>query len=182
MRWAIIGLGNPMRQDDGFGRLLAQSLHQLHPDWPIWEASGETTQLLTLISALDAVVLLDATVGSGPPGTVLRHDATHQPVGLRRGQSSSHGMGLVEAIELARALEQLPSRVILFTAEALAFAHGEPPSPPVQNAIQDAHLLVEHEISCWLAPTTQAPPDERPCARTHWHDNSETAVEGSRHA
>ena len=57
---------------------------------------------------------------------------------LDPGPAGTHGFGLAGAIELARVLDRLPTRVALVGVEAIAFEHGTPVSDPVRSAIAAA--------------------------------------------
>lgn len=143
MRWAILGIGNPLRQDDGVGRVLVQRLRERHPAWPLLEASGETAQLLDLFQNLETVLILDAAVGTGIPGTVQLHDVKLSPLKAGKAPTSSHGMGLAEAIELARVLTMLPSNAWVLTIEAQAFEHGEELTDAVASSLADAISTID---------------------------------------
>jgi hydrogenase maturation protease len=63
--------------------------------------------------------------------------------------SSSHGLGLVDAIRLGRCLDELPSRLIVIGIVGADFAHGRRLSPPVAAVVEPAarlvRLIVERE-------------------------------------
>jgi hydrogenase maturation protease len=58
---------------------------------------------------------------------------------------STHGFGLGEAIELARALGSLPPHCVVYAIEGATFEAGAPLSPPVAAAVGDVarRLLAE---------------------------------------
>ena len=47
---------------------------------------------------------------------------------------STHGFGLAEAIEMARAMGSLPATCIVYAVEGAGFETGEPMSEPVADA------------------------------------------------
>src|SRR5689334_3921419 len=62
-RTLVVGIGNPLRQDDGVGRRIAEALaglssHQL------------TVELAEPLSRVDRAVFIDAADTGDPPGTV----------------------------------------------------------------------------------------------------------------
>ncbi len=58
-------------------------------------------------------------------GAVFRFEAHLEPLPEKfRSPASSHGWGLAEAIELARALNQLPPRLIVYGIEGKSFDLG----------------------------------------------------------
>jgi hydrogenase maturation protease len=59
---------------------------------------------------------------------------------------STHGFGLAEAIELARALDQLPPRCVVYAVEAGSVVVGAPLSPPVAAAVPAVAARIREEI------------------------------------
>ena len=59
---------------------------------------------------------------------------------------STHGFGLHEAIELARALGQLPSHCVVYAIEGASFETGAPQSPLVAGAVVEVASRLSAEI------------------------------------
>ena len=140
----IIGLGNPDRGDDAAGRAVAARLKARLPrDMRVTESGGEATALLARFCEADEVILIDAAMSGAAPGTVERFEAHQTPLPAARFGMSTHGFGLAEAIELARALGQLPRRCVVYAIEGRSFAIGDPLSPEVEAAVEAvvAHIL-----------------------------------------
>ncbi len=90
-----------------------------------YEHEGEALALLDVWEGAEAVVLVDAIRSGAAPGTIHRVDATATAIPERlRGSSSTHAVGVGEAIELARALGRLPKTVLLFGVEGQRFEAG----------------------------------------------------------
>ena len=147
MKTLIIGIGNEYRGDDGVGRQVARRLASLDPpNVEIQESSGESFSLMELWSNAPEVILIDAVQSGAEPGTVQRFDAgtTPLPTGFVQ-QCSTHALSLPEAIEMARSLEQLPPKVILYGIEGLRFEHGNILTPTVARAAEETvgHILQE---------------------------------------
>lgn len=137
-RRLVIGVGNPERGDDAAGRAVARLLPGTLPaDVEIAEGDGEATSLLAQIEACGTAVLVDASASGAPAGTVRRFDVAAAPLPQDAGSLSSHGLGLATAIELARALGQLPPRCVVYAIEGASFTDGEPLSPAVAAAVDD---------------------------------------------
>jgi hydrogenase maturation protease len=77
---------------------------------------------------------------------VQRFDAAAAPLPQGAFNLSTHGFGLSEAIELARALDQLPARCVVYAVEAGAVVAGEPLSPAVAAAVQEVAGRIRAEI------------------------------------
>lgn len=149
----VIGVGNSLRGDDATGLEIARRLRARVEGTGIavHEHEGETLALLDIWDGADAVVLVDATRTGAAPGTIHRVDATSAPIPVPlRGSSSTHAVGVGEAIELARALHRLPAHVILFGAEGRSFAAGIGLSAEVEaitGRLLDAVLSEAHELA-----------------------------------
>lgn len=128
----VIGIGNRDRGDDALGPLVVDALRDRLPATvSAVEHSGEVAGLLDLISGAGAVYLVDAAVMGLEPGSFREFDASTSPLPALGGAFSSHALGLSEAIELARALDALPSVCRVFAVEATSFEAGEGLSQPV---------------------------------------------------
>ncbi len=131
----VIGVGNALRHDDAAGLEIVRRLRARAQaaEIAVYEQEGETLALIDVWEGADAVVLVDAVRCGGPPGTIHRFDATAAPIPARlRGSSSTHAVGVGEAIELARALHRLPERVVLFGVEGRRFDAGSGLSKEVE--------------------------------------------------
>jgi hydrogenase maturation protease len=133
-RRLVIGVGNRDRGDDGAGRLVADLLRERFLEGvEVLESDGEPARLLEHLEKARALYLIDASVSQAPAGTVRRFDcATPLPPGAL--QVSTHGLGAGEAIELARALGQLPPCCVVYVIEAGDVRAGGEVSPAVRKA------------------------------------------------
>ena len=143
----MIGVGNPARGDDAAGRLVARRLRSaLAADIEIAETDGEPSALLTLLDGAERAILADACASGATPGTVQRFDVSDTPLPKATFSLSTHGLGLAEAIELARALGQLPAQTIVYAIEASAFEIGAPVSPAIAAAVRAAGEQIRAEV------------------------------------
>jgi hydrogenase maturation protease len=143
----VIGIGNPDRGDDGAGRIVAQRLRGvLSETVGVGEQDGEATTLLAAIDGADVAVLIDACVSGGTAGTIHRFDVATAPLPQTAFSLSTHGLGLGEAVELARALGQLPRCCIVYAIEAGTAEAGVALSPAVANAVDQVVERVRAEI------------------------------------
>jgi hydrogenase maturation protease len=137
-RVLVAGVGNVLRRDDGAGIEVVRRLRaagaptgvELHAE------EGEPVGLLDRFAGRDAVVLVDTMRSGAPAGTVRRVDATEEalPIALT-GSTSTHAIGLGQAVELARTLGRLPARVVVYAVEGARFDAGGELSDPVAAAV-----------------------------------------------
>lgn len=107
-RSVIIGLGQDAAGDDGAGLAVIRHLRMMDlPDGVEMIEQGDPSALIDyLVGGAGRVIVVDAASGAGPSGRVLEID----PSGLERGRLvSTHGVGVIEAIEIARALNRSAS-------------------------------------------------------------------------
>jgi hydrogenase maturation protease len=146
----VIGVGNDLRADDAAGLEIARRLRE-EPGIGVTAYQGEAINLLELWSGADAVVVVDTVRTGAATGTIHRFDATSDPLPLRLQGSSSHSIGVAEAIELARTLGTLPQRVIVYGVEGARFALARELSDEVKRAINPVADAVQEEARALLA-------------------------------
>ncbi len=119
------------------------------------EFDGEAIGLLDLWEGCPAVVIVDAVRSGATGGTLHRFDASTVPVPATFRHSSSHTIGVAEAIELARGLGRLPAQVLLFGIEGAAFDASATVSPEVASALPALRSEVASAAAALVPP---APP------------------------
>lgn len=140
------------RGDDAAGPLVASLVHDAvaaldAPNVHVIEHE-DPTSLVDLMVGFDVVVIADAIRSGAAAGTVTLHEAgrseTALPSRTDPGPSGTHGLGLAAAIELARALDRLPDRVVVVGIEAVDFEHGHTPSDAVAAGVTTAvHVILD---------------------------------------
>ena len=149
----LIGVGNEYRRDDGVGRWIAQKLRAKYiPNTTITEESGEGASLMDAWKGADAVILFDAVSSGVAPGTIYRLDAHVQPIPQQFFHYSTHAFSVAEAVELSRALNQLPPRFIVYGIEGKTFASGVGLSWEVETAAQEVVERVMQENLQFILP------------------------------
>lgn len=140
----IIGVGNEYRSDDAAGLVVARRLRRrAGKSFCVIEQSGEGASLIESWRGARSVIVIDAVMSGAAPGTIHRFEANTQPLPHNFFRYSTHAFGLAEAIELARALGELPPRFIVFGIEAADFTAGLGLSAAVDEAAQ----RLEEQIS-----------------------------------
>lgn len=133
----VIGIGQPDRGDDAAGLAVAAAVQQLAPDVATTEVASPV-RLVDAWGGHEVVVVVDAVVSGRAPGDVTVIEVGAGPLPTRPGAGGSHGFGVAEAVELARALNRLPRQLVVVGVEAATFTHGNGLSPAVAAAVDPA--------------------------------------------
>ena len=162
----MVGVGNRSGGDDGVGPYVAERVRLARPP-------GSARCVVRERAARpgrdprrhDVVVVIDAVSAQGDPGQVHVWQVDSLPPARATRALGSHGLGLREAIELARTLDCLPSSLTVVGVEGVTFEFGAQVSQPVREHVPEAVQAVR---SAGLGARTATP--ERPSAasRTAW--------------
>lgn len=144
----MLGLGNPILSDDGFGLVVVERLRGRAPegvDVIGTEVAG--LRLLELMRGYRNVVLVDAlSTGQSQPGTIVRFEGRD----FRGGQrwSAAHSIGIGTVLDLGRGLGyDMPTQVVAYAVEAQDVeTFGEQLSPAVAEAVDEVMELVIREV------------------------------------
>jgi hydrogenase maturation protease len=132
----VIGIGNAYRSDDAAGLVAVRRVKEKGAaSCVILEHSGEGAALMELWKSTTRVFVIDAVHSGAAPGTVTRFDASLHPLPASMFRHSTHAFSLVEAIELARALNQLPGQLIVYGIEGQTFEAGTNLSSAIESAL-----------------------------------------------
>jgi hydrogenase maturation protease len=146
-RVVVIGVGNPYRRDDAAGLVVAQRLRQAAPGHvTVMELEGEPTALLEAWKGAHTVVLIDAVFSGAEAGTVHRLDAQAGAIPQELFRYSTHAVSVAEAVELARALGQLPPKLVVYGIEGKDFRAGVGLSPEVESRVAELTERVLREL------------------------------------
>ncbi|HEU4490868.1 MAG TPA: hydrogenase maturation protease [Jiangellales bacterium] len=146
----VVGLGSRDRGDDAVGPEVAARVRELlgSNGGPRVVEHEDPAALLEAWAGADLAVVVDAVRTGGEPGAVVVLEAgqgteplTQEPwAGPARG--GTHAFGLAAAIELARALDRLPRRLVVVGVEATCWETGTGLSEPVAAACPRAVAAV----------------------------------------
>jgi hydrogenase maturation protease len=146
----IIGIGNIFRGDDAVGLAASRKLRELGlPGVEILDFDGDISHLAEAWQEAREVVIIDAASSKAEAGTIYRFEAHAEPLPRKLFATccSCHAFGLAHQIEVARALRQLPPRLIVFGVEGKAFGLGSSLSPEVAAAVPEVIRRVLEELT-----------------------------------
>ena len=81
------------------------------------ECGGDVLALIDEWAGCAAAILIDASDMAGDPGRIRRLDLIGNRLPADFAQNSTHAFGTAETVELARALGQLPRRLVVYLVE-----------------------------------------------------------------
>jgi len=142
----VAGVGRPDRGDDAVGPAVAGRAMGLVPPGVTVVERVEPAGLIDAWAGAELVVVTDAVRSGQRPGTVHVLHACHGPLPVRTGADGTHGLGLAEVIELGRALQRLPPRLVVVGVEAQQFGLGAPMSPVVRACVERAAQAVAEVV------------------------------------
>lgn len=138
----IIGCGNLHRGDDAAGLAAAERLCARGIKAEL--CVGGFSQLIDMWTGADDVVVIDTVLTGSPAGTLHVWDGRF-PIPAERTASCAHGVGIADAIELARRIGRLPERLHVYGIEGRTFELGAPLSPEVERGIADVVSRIAKE-------------------------------------
>lgn len=142
-RTMVVGVGNEFRRDDGAGPEVIARLRALQPGdaglsgVTLALSDGEPGRMIDLWDGTRLTVVIDAVRDTTmPPGHTCQL-AAGALTGTADGAASSHGIGLGDTVELARALGRLPARLTVLAVVGRDFGFGTGLTAEVAAAVAE---------------------------------------------
>ena len=143
----IMGIGNYLMCDEGVGVHAAENISML--DWPanVYVLDGGTGgfHLLEYFEKNDHVVLIDATLDGGEPGTIRKIKpkfARDFPPAM-----STHDIGLKDMISALQFMEKMPEIDLFVVSIASIQEQGIELTPKVKEAIPELIRMIRKLIT-----------------------------------
>lgn len=152
MKTLVLGLGNPIRGDDGVGLRVAQALEsRLNQEQEITviEASVAGLDFLELLSDHDRVIIIDAIqTKDRKAGQIYRLQPEALKLNATRHTATPHDLDFASVLELGKRLGlALPKEIIIFGIEVKDVNYfSEKCTPEVEQAIPDCVEMVIQEL------------------------------------
>ncbi|WP_067857062.1 hydrogenase maturation protease [Nocardia shimofusensis] len=145
-RAAVVAVGNEYRSDDGIGPNVAREIAELDlPGVVVSVCDGEPAGLLDAWTDADLAVVIDAVLCEpSTPGRIWRTTVDALPEGTY--PTSSHALGIPDALLLGRALDRVPRELVVLAVEAASLDLGVGLSAPVAAAVPQAVRMVLTEL------------------------------------
>jgi len=157
-RTLVLGIGNILWADEGFGVRVVEALHRQYALPEMVEVMDGGTQGLYLVhhvQAADNLLVFDAVDYGLPPGEmiVVRGDEVPRFTGAKK--MSLHQTGFQEVLSAADLMGDYPSRLTLIGVQAEDLeTWGGPLSESVRGQLAEAVRLAVAELAAWGIETT----------------------------
>lgn len=143
----VVGIGNAYRSDDGAGWAVVDALQKTYSKNVAYKKlGGDVAQLLDIFSKFSIVYLVDACCSDRESWR--RFDVSESDLFMKETLTSSHGFGVSQAIALAKNLDLMPKKIIIYAIFGKRFIMGDCMSSSVADAIPHvvAALIKELDI------------------------------------
>jgi hydrogenase maturation protease len=138
----IIGIGNPLRSDDGLGWAVAEQLsQQCDASWDIRTVHQLTPDVAQWMAGANLVVMVDAS-HEGEPGELCVRPLSSS---VQPGAIGTHHTTPEELAALTKVIYGHCPPVLIVTITGADFSLGEHLSPVVARQIPDVCLLLRHQ-------------------------------------
>lgn len=118
-RILVLGVGNILLKDEGVGVRVLEALidqYQFPENVRLVDGGTQGLWLMATLQDVDHLIVIDAVLGRGEPGTIYRLERDDLPKGLRAKQSA-HDSDLVEALNLCSLIGVGPQTVVVVGIE-----------------------------------------------------------------
>lgn len=150
-RIVVLAMGNLLRRDEGLAIHALQRL-QVTCEVPdrVQLVDGGTLglELLSYLEDADRLLILDATLTGGPPGTLLRAAGDDIPafLGIR---TSPHEVGLTDLLAVAHLRGVVPAEVVVLGMQPDSIELGSELSPAVEEQLPAFVDAITAELRRW---------------------------------
>ena len=149
----VLGLGNILMSDDGFGGRVVEALgerYRLPPGVALLDGGTLGLDLLPRLEGIDRLLIIDALQMGGAPGTVYRLHGEEVPRAFAQ-KLSVHQMGVQDLLAVAELQGHLPRELVVWGVQAGAIDMGLDLTPEVGEALEEVVAGVVAELTSWGA-------------------------------
>ncbi len=146
----VIGVGNPIKGDDGIGVRLAENVEsrELPDDLKVYELGVENFEILHVLKDLEKVILVDAVRFSGNPGD--HRFFSPEEVESLKGSGGPHSVDILEILSLSDRLGERPDEVLIMGIEPKNTDFGDEFSSPVEKRVPELTDILYDRMKSFL--------------------------------
>jgi hydrogenase maturation protease len=143
----IIGIGNLIKSDDGFGVHVVRRLQGRVPDGvELVEGSVYCADLLPFLDGCRRLIFIDGIDAEDEPGAIFRFSPDDVRPSTRGVSLSIHDFGVYELLMAAKLLDQCPEDISIFAVQVKNIEIGDRLSPEVSAAVEKVCRMVLEEV------------------------------------
>lgn len=146
----IVGIGNPLRNDDGIGIILLEKLNNIKntisADFELIDGGTGGMNLIHKFPLYDIIFIIDAVNFNGKPGDsniFNLEEIVNKKIQIN---TSTHGDDILKVINLSKQLNEKPNRFIFFGVQPKDTSHGTNLSSEIENKIDSYLNILKLEI------------------------------------
>lgn len=147
----VLGLGNTIMTDDGFGVRAVEALSsRCHFQGEVRLLDGGTLglDLLPHLEGIERLLIIDALEMQAAPGTVFRLEGEEVPRALAS-KLSVHQMGVQDLLAVSELMGHLPRELVVWGVQPESIEMGTELTPTVAAALEPVVTGVVEELRGW---------------------------------
>ncbi len=136
-RVLVLGVGNILRTDEGFGPHAANELNrrfELAPGTTAIDGGTSAMELLEDMAGVDLLLILDAVASGRPPGSIVRLAGEEVPR-FFTSKMSPHQVGIADVLASLALTGESPGETVIIGVEPASLELGMELSPAVAAAV-----------------------------------------------
>ena len=147
----VLGLGNTIMTDDGFGVKVVTTLSsRYHFQGPVTLIDGGTLglDLLPHLEDVESLLIIDALDMRAEPGEIFRIEGEEVPRAFAS-KLSVHQMGLQDLLAVAELQGHVPGRLVVWGVQPECIEMGTELTDPVHRAVDVVADKILEELQAW---------------------------------
>ncbi|MEW6127231.1 MAG: hydrogenase maturation protease [Acidobacteriota bacterium] len=150
MNLVILGIGNPLLGDDGFGVEVARRCKTCNDlaGVDVVDGGSQGLYLLPYLKDRTHIIVADAIAFGGTPGEIVRLDAEQVPAKLSV-KMSEHQVSFHEVLALMQLLNYQPQEFVFFGVQPKSHLWGEPMCAEVASSIDAVVEKITAQVNRW---------------------------------
>jgi hydrogenase maturation protease len=138
----VIGVGNPLRSDDGIGPAIIKILQtENNQDFALVDGGTDGLALLDQLAEYEKAIIIDAVEMLETPGVVKSFTPAEAKIKIKSDVLSTHGFGLAEMLKLVDELN-IKTKIKIIGIQPQNIDFGEGLSDKIKNQISQILKLI----------------------------------------
>jgi hydrogenase maturation protease len=146
----IVGVGNPLRHDDGIGCEIIKILRiENNSNFTLLDAGTDGFVIFDQLPLYKKVIIIDAVSMGENSGAVKLFTPPEAKLKIKNDALSTHGFGLAQVLKLVEALA-IATEIKIIGMQPQNINFGEGLSDVVKDGISQILDLIKKEVSCTI--------------------------------